>query len=164
MGYTMKTEGMEEISQMLTELGEQAGKVAAYGLYDGAGTMADAIRKAADGIQTESFHYTVFGQRLPSPEEKEAVLSAGTGIAKFDKNGGEVDTAVGYTRAGYVHTAYGRTKPVAQLANAINSGTSFMKKDAFFRRGVKSGTPQAEAKIISKIEAQWEETISKNGG
>ena len=164
MGYTMKTEGMEAVSKMLTDLEGQAGKVAAYGLYDGAGEMADAIRKAADGIRTEEFHYTVFGQRLPSPEEKAAVLSAGTGIAKFDKNGGEVDTSVGYASAGYVQTAYGRTKPVAQLANAINSGTSFMRKDPFFRRGVRSGTHQAEAKIISKIEEQWDETINKNGG
>ena len=84
MAAEMKVEGMEQISEMLTKLGEQAESVAALGLYDGAGVMADAVNQAAGSIKTEAFKYSVFGQRLPSPEEAAAVQK-GAGVAKFEK-------------------------------------------------------------------------------
>ena len=94
MAGTMTVSGMEQISEMLTKLGEQAESVAALGLYDGAGVMADAVNQAAGSIKTEQFRYTAFGQRLPSPEEAAAVQK-GAGVAKFEKNGSEVSTSVG---------------------------------------------------------------------
>ena len=85
MAYTVETQGMDEIGEMLAALGEQAPAVAAKGLYDGAGVIADRINRGAESIRTEPFHYAKFITRMPSPEEKEAIISAGAGIAKFDK-------------------------------------------------------------------------------
>lgn len=160
MAMTMKAEGMEEISRMLTQMGDKAEGAAAGGLYEGAGTMADRIRQAAGNIRAEKFHYAVFPgamTRLPSQEEKDAVTGAGLGIAKFDKNGTEVETSVGYgSNSGYVEID-GKQKAVALIANAINSGTSFMHKQPFFRKGVSSGTEAAEQKIIAEIERRFNE-------
>ena len=163
MGYTMKTEGMDDLNKMLSQLGEQAGKVAAVGLYDGAGVMAKEIGNQAKRIKASKFHYGVFVTRDPSNEEKAAVVNAGAGIAKFDKNGGEVNTSVGYSNAGYVEIA-GRIKPVPLIANAINSGTSFMKKQPFFRKAVSSGTKKATDAIVRTAEAKIEEIINQSGG
>lgn len=115
------------------------------------------------------------------------------GVAKFRKNGLSVDTSVGFNNAGYapvtwkhmsrsartnykhnaektfVMPAYmksakgGNAKPVAVIANAINSGTSFMEKQPFFRKAVNQSKGKAVAKIESEAERLAEE-IMKNGG
>ena len=152
MPYTMKSEGFEEISKMLNSLGENAQKVASKGLYEGAGVMAAEIKEGAGKINTAPFHYAVFVTREPSPEEKE-IVQKGMGIAKFKKNGADVNTSVGYGNAGYAMLA-GKRKPIPLIANAINSGTSFMKRQPFFRRAVVQGTAKAEEAIVEKIEAE----------
>lgn len=156
MSMTAKIDGMEEISEMLTRLEEEAPKAAAAGLYDGAGVMAKEIEKGVNGIKTAPFKYASRGaMRAPSPEEKEALRGA-IGVAKFEKNGTEVNTSVGFGNAGYADVA-GKQKAVAQVANAINSGTSFMTKQPFFRRGASAGAKLAEAAIIKTIEQRLDE-------
>lgn len=120
-------------------------------------------------------------KRKPSPEEKAALLSAGAaGIAKFNKNGVSVDTSVGFNAAGYAPVnfkgmgknartnyrynkktnmasqsryAKGGTniKPIPVIANAINSGTSFMEKQPFFRK--------ATSRAKGKAQEAFEKTV-----
>ena len=155
MAGTMTVSGMEQISEMLTKLGEQAESVAALGLYEGAGTIADEVNKWAASIKTEPFRYIVFGQRLPSPEEAAAVQK-GAGVAKFEKNGSEVSTSVGFGGAGYADVA-GRRKPIAQIANAINSGTSFMAKQPFIRKAANAAKERAGTAIVQAMEQKINE-------
>ena len=151
MAMTMKVDGIEKVSRMLTALGDQAEAVAALSLYDGAGVMADAYSQAVESIHAEKFRYA-FGnvKRYPSFEEK-AALQGKTGIAKFDKNGTEVNTAVGIKGAGYADIA-GKPVAVNKIANAINSGTSFMVKQPVFRQAVSKARGPASAAIVSKAE------------
>ena len=174
MAYTMQIDGMEDISRMLTEMGDRAQGIAAQAVYEGASVMADAVTKEMEAVKTAPFDYAKNGQmRLPSPEEKDILLSAGIGIAKFDENGSEVSTSVGvnqneYTDVSWKHmsrkarTNYrgsggGSLKPVGVIANAINSGTSFMKKQPFIRKGAKAGKAKAETAMKTKIESAFSE-------
>ena len=50
MRYEMKVDGMAEISELLGKLEERAPAVASGALYEGAGVMADEIRKGAETI------------------------------------------------------------------------------------------------------------------
>ena len=72
MPYTVKTEGMEELTRMLEGLGNAAQGVAAQGLYEGAGIVADSVSQAVHGIATKRFKYPAppGKQRMPSPEER----------------------------------------------------------------------------------------------
>jgi HK97 gp10 family phage protein len=158
MPYSVQVEGMKEISDMLAKLGDKSTAAAASGLYDGAGVMAGEIQQKAGSINTAPFHYAVFITREPSPEEKE-IVQQGIGIAKFNKNGSEVNTSVGYGNAGYAMLA-GKQKAVAQIANAINSGTSFMKKQPFVRNAVASARRKSEEAIVKTIEAKFNEIIN----
>lgn len=155
MAITAKVEGLAEISEMLTKLEKEGPKAAAAGLYDGAGIMAREIEKGIDGIRTEPFHYYKFGQRMPTPEEVEAIRGK-AGIAKFDKNGNEINTSIGFGNAGYAEIA-GKKKPVAMIANSINSGTSFIQKQPFFRKSANKALKAAEAAIIKTIEQRLDE-------
>jgi len=195
MAYYMQIEGMEEISELLEELDKAAPGVAAQALYEGAAVMQQAIISEMGRIRTEPFKYAKDGEtRLPSPEEKEILEHAGVGIARFDKNGAEINTSVGFNQSGYAdvnwnhmssqartnykavlmkgHTsnassflkAVGKAsgtsvgkgaqnqKPIGVVANAINSGTSFMKKQPFVRTGMKKGSGPALAAMRAKIE------------
>lgn len=162
MPYYLKVDGMAELSEMLGQLDEQAQGVASKALYKGAGIVADELRSSAEQIRTAPFHWTMNGQRLPSPEEKEIVLQASAGIARFDKNGLEINTSVGFRNAGYAELK-GKTKPIPQIVNAINSGTSFMSKQPFVRKAARSGGQKAIEAMRADIEEAFE-TIIKNGG
>ena len=158
MAMTMKVTGLEDLSRMLESLEDKAPEVAAKALYEGAGTMADAYSQAVNNIQTEKFRYAFGGQkRYPSPEEKAALVGK-IGITKFDKNGSEVQTSIGISGAGYV-TIAGKKKAVRQIANAINSGTSFMAKQPFYRRAVS----QSKGQALGKIETKLREELDKLG-
>lgn len=156
MAYTLKVEGLEELSKMLTAMGDRAPGIAAQAVYTGAGIMRDAIERDAKSIRTAPFRYAGPGEeRLPSPEEKDIVMRAGAGIAKFDKNGTEVQTSVGYSNSGY-DMLNGKRKPVPVIVNAINSGTSFMRKQAFVRNAARKAKDRTERAMTEVIETAFE--------
>ena len=150
MAMTMKVDGIEELSRKLTDLGDRAEEVAAKALYAGAGVMANAYRNAAASVRAQPFRYAVFNKRDPSLEEK-AAIQGQTGIAKFDKSGSEVQTSVGLKGSGYV-TIAGKQKAVRKIANAINSGTSFMNKQPVFRKASTQTAKAASAAIVAKAD------------
>lgn len=154
MAYELKVDGMAEISELLSKLEEAAPAIAAQALYEGAGIMSGEIRSAAEGIKTGPGP-TRESARYATPEEKAAVLSVGAGIAKFNKNGTEVDTSVGYRNSGYVNIK-GKQKPIPLIVNSINSGTSFMNKQPFVRKAARSGGAKAMSKMQSYIEDAFE--------
>ena len=155
MPFYMEVTGMDELVAKMQKLPDKGADVAALALYEGAAIVADAASSAVNGIATEEFHYTKFGKRLPSPEEKAILLSAKRGVAKFNKNQSRVDTSVGMQNAGYGNLN-GKTKPIPQIANAINSGTSFMQPQPFFRKAVETSASVAagviEGGIMSRLD------------
>ena len=154
MPYELKVEGVEEISGMLTKMESKAAMVAAQALYEGAGIVADSITANAKAIKTKPFKWasTRRGEtRLPSPEEKDIILNAAIGIAKFEGGGTEVQTSVGLQNSGYA-VLKNKTVPVPKIANAINSGTSFMKKQPFVRKAATSGGKKAVAAMEKYVE------------
>ena len=160
MKYKMDVSGMGNISKMLAELGKEAESAAAEGLYEGAGIMADGIKQSARKLKTEKFHYATNDMREPSPEER-AIVEQGIGIAKFDKNGAEVKTSVGYGNAGYAMLK-GKPVPIAKIANSINSGTSFMHKQPYVRMAKNKASKKATDAIAKKIQDRLDKIIEEN--
>ena len=156
MAFTMNTSGMDELTKRLGKLGVKAQEIASLSLYEGAGVMADAVSQAVHGIVTEPFRYgTSANRRKPSPEEKAILENARKGVAKFRKSVDRVDTSVGMQNSGYADLK-GKTVPVPLIANAINSGTSFMQKQPFIRKA-KRQEKAAVAKIESELEKRLDE-------
>lgn len=149
MAGSMTTTGTEELSRMLGELGDKAPGIAAQALYEGAGVMANAYKAAAGRILTAPRRHREPGGRLPTPEEKAAVQGA-VGIARFRKDGTEVDTIIGEPE-GYANIN-GRQKPIKEIARSINSGTSFMTKQPVFRRASRASAAAAQAAMTAKAE------------
>ena len=161
MAYRIQVDGMNELIQKMGKLPEKARDVASLALYEGAGVVADAVSQAVRGIATEPFYYAQGGRkRKASPEEKAILESAKKGVAKFRKSVDGVQTSVGMQNAGYA-TLNGKTKPIPQIVNAINSGTSFMQKQPFVRKAANSGAKKAEAAITKTIEQKFDEILKK---
>lgn len=185
MPYSINVSGLAETEDALAQLGKAALGVAACGVYEGAGIIADSIGMGVQGISTAPFKWAKPGdKRMPSPEEKAALLGAAYGIAKFRKDGTRTQTIVGFQSSGYVAVGWShmsnkaRTKykmqgdkilhtskvqgkgtnmkPIPVIANAINSGTSFMNKQPFFRKAVSSSKGGAKAAIEGYIKGQLE--------
>lgn len=53
-------------------------------------------------------------------------------------------------------------KPISVIANAINSGTSFMQKQPFVRKGVNKGKKTAVAAMVAEAEKLFNAIISQN--
>lgn len=157
MPFTMDVSGMEELEKRLGQLEtEKAQGIAAVALYEGARVTADAVGQAVQGIATKRFKYPAppGKQRMPSPEEKALLENARKGVAKFRKNPMNVNTSVGFQNSGY-GMLNGKRVPIPMIANAINSGTSFMKRQPFFRKAT-SKNGAAEAAIENKLREEIE--------
>lgn len=157
MPFTMDVSGMDELERKLDKLGtETAQGVASVALYEGARVAADSVSQAVQGIATKRFKYPAppGKQRMPSPEEKALLVNARKGVAKFRKNPMNVNTSVGLQNSGY-GSLNGKQVPIPMIANAINSGTSFMKRQPFFRKAT-SKKGAAEAAIENKLREEIE--------
>ena len=155
MAFSMDVTGMDELEKKLGQLGEKGRQIAALALYEGAGVVADQVSAAVRGIATEPFQYAAGGRtRKPSPEEKALLENAPRGVSKFKKSEVRVETNVGLRNAGYGSIA-GKSKPIPMIANAINSGTSFMQRQPFFRKAT-SRSGAAAAAIENKLRAEIE--------
>ena len=157
MAMTIKVVDLDDVMNTLAGLNKNAEAVAAESLYEGAGIVADAFANAAKSIRTEPFTYKK-KQRLPSPEEKAAVVGK-TGIAQFTKNGSEVNTLVGVSGAAGYADIGGKPKAVRLIARSINSGTSFMPKQPVFRKAKSASQKTATAAIVKKAEDMLNEII-----
>ena len=157
MKFSISVTGLDEMLENMEALSERGQDIAAQALYEGAGIVADGVTKAVKGISTEPFRYAAGGRkRKPSPEEKAVLLKAKRGISKFKKTEDRVETNVGLQNSGYANMV-GRRKPIPVIANAINSGTSFMDKQPFFRQAV-SGS---ESAAVTAMEKRMKEEIEK---
>ena len=164
MAMTIKTEGLTEVSELLTKLGDKAQDVASRALYEGAGVVANAFTAAINSIQAEKQRKKnrppdKTPKRLPTPEEKAALIGK-SGIARFNKNGSEVDTIIGISRSAGYAEINGRKKPILLIARSINSGTSFMRKQPVFRKAVSSSQKTAKAATVAKAEQMLDEIIN----
>ena len=81
------------------------------------------------------------------------VLLGYDSVEGYIQNSGHLGGFIGRTAnriKDAVFTLNGKTVPVPMIANAINSGTSFMKKQPFFRKAT-ARTGAAEAAIENKL-------------
>lgn len=149
MSFRIESTGIDELLQTMDKLGEKGKAAASLALYEGARVVADAVSSAVQGIATEPFKYAAGGKkRKPSPEEKEAILSAAHGVAKFRKKLHRVDTTVGFNQNGYANVNFNhmdskvRTNYKAySLKGHASNSTSFLKAVGKYERGLQNQKP-----------------------
>lgn len=147
MAFSIEVEGLDELNNQLEKLGNRALGIAAHGLYEGAGIMADGFSRAIKGIRTAPFKYASGGKkRLPSPEEKAIVANAPHGVAKFKKSGIHVDTSVGFNTSGYARITWNHARSSGRTKYKI--GYNGIAKRAEVTEGKSSGISAKPVGVI----------------
>ena len=153
----LNSNGINEYLQTLNRLGADIEKVAKRAVYEGAGVIADAVKKEIDSIQTGG----------PSEYEKKRRetqkkgLKEGLGIAAMHKDGDRIHTRVGFDGYNDIKTKkYPKGQPNQMIARMFNSGTSFMRKQPFFERAVRASKKEAQQVMVKVAEEKMEEMIN----
>lgn len=154
--------GLGQLDEQLALLGAKATPIAKASLYEGVRLVNDALTQAISEIKTEPFHYVPEGRtRLPSPAEKAAIENAKHGSTRMQVDGDSVEIHVGLSHAGYVDIPYGPNYTshvaVAKIANSVNHGTSFLKKQPFMRKAMQVARTTATGVVASEIDRRFQE-------
>ena len=147
MSFSIQVEGLQELRHAMEHLPEKATDVAALGLYDGAGVMADSVSQAVHGIATEPFKYAKDGRkRKASPEEKAIIENSNHGISKFSKNGFGVNTNVGFKGTGYGKITWNHARSGGRTKYKVGYGGKATRSQS--QEGKSSGISAKPVEVI----------------
>lgn len=125
---TVSTSGLDQVIAELNRVTDTKNFLPKT-LYDGAGVVAKEMKTQISALKTSSdVKWGSTELRYPYEYEKE-VLEQNFGIAPFKWDGDTLDTKVGFD--GYYTNKKGQKRAIPLLANAVNAGTSFLKKQPF---------------------------------
>lgn len=143
--------GIDEYISQLGIIDESTDEVIGQAIHEGAKVVADAVRSELAGVPTSgTFDET----------QKQGLLD-GLGIASKRTDGTFVNVKVGFDGYNQKKTkTYPNGQPNAMIARAVNSGTSFSKKNPFVDRAVRKTKDSAE----QAMKAEVDKALSKIGG
>lgn len=145
------TSGLDETLAMLERVSETKNFLPQC-LYTGAGVVAKEMKTQLSALKTDS--KVKNGMRNVYPYEKE-VLIENFGIAPFLTEMDAMNTKIGFD--GYYENKRGEQRPVPLLANSVNSGTSFLRKQAFKDKTYRA----SKNKSVEEMQKSLDKSISK---
>lgn len=144
----LKFSGLDEQISKLNKTMDSMSEIASKCLYKGAGSVAESVGKALDGIPVETrttrngnpYFGTSDHPIVGCTQSEKDQIKEYFGVAKFKKSHDAVQTSVGFT--GYVsepyETKYGQGVPTGMLVQAIEDGTEFRKAYHGIRKAIKN--------------------------
>ena len=140
----------------LDSRGASFGNLAGAALYDGAGILADQLRRNIENLPERSYNMKKGAPlRGVTPQQKKALLDH-MGISRMRNEDGTYNIKVGFQ--GYdddITKAYPKGHPVSMIARAVESGTSFLQKTPFIRPAAQKAKVPAEEAMRRKLEDGW---------
>lgn len=157
-------DGLSEYSQKLAKLGsiDQVTRVMKTALFDGAGTVADAIRSEVNALP--------IGNKRGKPgkpintitKKQQEGLSSSLNIADFKRDGWGWSTMVGFVGYNSQQTDdYPLGQPNAMIAASIEGGTSFRQKNPFITRALRKSQKAADEAMKAKADAVISEIMEE---
>ncbi len=150
--------GMAQYLQCLDNLHEASPEIIGKAVFDGAGIVADAVKAEINAIPVDN-RFVKDGEMLNgvSSLQKSGLLES-MGVAKMQTDGDYRNVKVGFDGYNSIRTFnYPKGQPNQLIANSLESGTSFRKKNPFINRAVRNSREKAERAMAAKVD----EEISK---
>ena len=150
---TFKFEGVDELVKQYEKLGNKTDEIIGNAVYKGAAVVMRAVESAVDNITTDNRFGTednpVSG---PSSIQKEGLKRA-LGIAKMRDDGGFRNVKIGFDGYNQVHTkTWPQGQPNMMVARAVESGTSWMRKQPFMRKAEQSSRGKCEQAMSEAVD------------
>lgn len=145
--------GFEKYGTVITQLYKETPKILGRVTYEGAGIIADEIRKGIEGLPIVDGFGTAENP-LPGGVTKtqKAGLLDGFGISGLQDDNGFINVKLGFDDYNGTRTkTYPQGQPNALVARGVESGTSWKKKHPFVRPAVTRARKKAEEKMAEVL-------------
>lgn len=161
---TIKFNGLDEYINKLSALEQSVDVVVHDTIHDGAGVVADEVRSRILGLRTCMHNGKLFFgtpahlARGPSLEQKLGLLDS-FGITPISDDGtGFINAHIGFGGYNSVRTpAWPNGQPNLMVARSVNSGTSFMEAQPFFKEAVAKSRPKARKAMKKRADMSFDE-------
>lgn len=144
---SVTTKGLDEAIAELTKVADTKTFLPKT-LYEGAGVVAKEMKTQISALKTDQKGGPM---RYPYEYEKE-VLEQNFGVAPFHWDGDTLDTKIGFD--GYYTNKKGEQRPVPLLANSVNAGTSFLKKQPFKDKAYRASKETSVSTMQSALDKE----------
>ena len=144
-------EGVDKLVAQYEKLNRNTEKVIGEAVYYGAGVVMKAVESAVQGLSTDE-HFATPGNPVTGPKSLQKIgLYYGLGIAEMKNDNGFMNVKIGFDGYNELKTkTWPQGQPNAMVARAIESGTSWMRKQPFMRKAEQASRSQCE-KVMSEI-------------
>lgn len=161
------TKGLDEFIKQLDSLQDNAQKLMKEALYDGAGVLADEIKKGLNALPIASkkngkpwYGTSDFPIRGVTEKQKEDILKS-FGVSRHISKEGSVMAYIGVNGNGYTEGYYhGRNGdlPIALLLRELESGMSWMQKIPTIRPAIN----RAREPALDAMQKSFDKAIKRN--
>lgn len=157
---TLKFKGTDELNEKLDRARNCVGGMIKRALYDGAGVLADTLRKETESLPEVKEGFVPKSNqpiRGVTSDQKRGLLSS-LFIETMQEDGGRYSTHVFFTGRNQTKTKkYPDGQPNALIARSVNSGSSVRMKIPFVNRAVS----KAKAKVEAAMQARLDSDLDK---
>lgn len=151
---TFKFKGVDKLIGQFNKLADNSEAMIGKAIYNGAAVTMAEVTRGIDKIKTDD-RYVPEGEMKTGPSTYQKIgLQRSVGISKMRKDGDFYNVKIGFDGYNGMKTkAWPQGQPNSMIARSVESGTSFMQKQAFMRN--------SERRAKKKCEAAMAETIDK---
>lgn len=157
----MRVTGVQELVKEFDKAYGRADEMAKLCVKEGIGIVTDHMRTKISSLKVSERNGTSTSKRYCRQWEKDAMLS-GLGYTPNRTTGTIEDRKSGFDD--YYTSPKGRKVAIRAIANSVNTGTSFMNRQAIFGPVMRSSRAPAIAKMQEMLDKELQEqgfTISK---
>lgn len=154
---TAKPIGIDNFIKEMDIRANEFKNIAGKALYQGAGIVANQLRKNIEELPDRSPGKAKDGQmkRGVTKYQKAAMLD-GMGITKMQQKDGTFDIKIGFEGYdGEVTNEYPNGHPISMIARSVESGTSWLQKTPFIRPAYNKAHTEAERAMMNTLEEAW---------
>lgn len=144
---------LERYNKMIYDLGAQAREYIEAAVKKGADPVADAVRGALNGLQTDDSYRPPGEPRVGPRTIQKAGMQAGFGVAPVRDDSGFINVKLGFHGYNGMRTRkYPGGQPNAMIARSVESGSSYMMAHPFVDRAARGAKSAAEQIMKQEIE------------
>lgn len=153
----IKIQGIAEWATIVEHFYTRSPEVLEKAVSAGAGVIADAVRQEVENLPIDEHFGTPENPLKGIKRIQKRGLEESLGITPIGKDRGLINRKIGFDGYNNEHTkTFPNGKPNQLIARSIESGTTFSRKNRFFKRAVGKSKEAALKKMEEVIEQELE--------
>ena len=154
--------GVDKLLEQYQRLYDGSDEMIGKAIYNGANVAMKAFVSAIEGLKTDDRYGTPENPTMgPSTYQKEGLLRS-VGIAPMRWDGNFCNVKIGFDGYNGLHTkTWPQGQPNQMVARAVESGTSWMRKQPFTRKAARNSKKACEEAMAQTIDKEIQRRMGK---